>query len=166
MGISPTLYRIWARARYDDIRAVIEARLSRPYLAAAPGKGAAQAVFEHSWGAEAAVAAGEESATTLVDFEKYYECIEIAEVADGARRAGLPLELIVLACHLYVGPRHISVNNIISQAVFPRRSILAGCTWATLLIRAIIIKPVDILMEKIKERVKGWGGDNSYYNIR
>ncbi len=156
VGLSTTVYRLWARARYADIREVIERRLSRPYLAAAPGRGAAQAVFEQSWEAEAAAAIGEQSATTLVDFEKYYECIEISEVAEGARIAGIPLQIVALACHMYLGPRRISVEKVVSAEIFPRRSILAGCTWATLLIRAIVTKPVDKLQELINERTRSW----------
>ncbi len=157
IGISSTLYRLWARARYADIRDTVEKRLRRAYLAAAPGKGAAQAVFEQAWNAEAARTEGEETATTLVDFEKYYECIDVAEIADGAKRIGLPLPVTVLAVHLYLGPRRISVDKTISAALYPSRSILAGCTWATLLIRAIIIKPADALQRIIQEKIKNWG---------
>ncbi len=150
IGISPTLYRLWAKIRYSDIRQTIEERVKRPFLAAAPGRGAAQAVFELAWNDEMAMTMGEMVATTLSDFEKYYESISIAEVAEGARRVGIPLTIVAMACHLYLGPRHISVNQAVSQAIFPRRSILAGCTWATLLIRAIMIKPVERFMEALK----------------
>ncbi len=156
IGVSPTLYRLWAKARYNDIRHIIEQRLNRPYFAAAPGRGATNAAFTHAWEAEAAAANQEETATTLIDFEKYYECISHEELAVGARMIGLPLTVMTMAAHLYLGPRHISVGKMVSNATFPRRSVLAGCTWATLLIRAIMVRPIENLLKKIADEMKGW----------
>ena len=46
IGLATALYRIWAKIRYLDCRAVLEERLKRPFFAAAPGAGAARAAFE------------------------------------------------------------------------------------------------------------------------
>ncbi len=39
VGLGASLYRLWARIRFDDIRDIIEQRIERRYFAAAPGKG-------------------------------------------------------------------------------------------------------------------------------
>ncbi len=73
IGLAAALYRIWARARYADCRIVLETRIDRPFLAAAPGKGAIRAAYNEAWANEAAAARGEETATTIVDLKAFYE---------------------------------------------------------------------------------------------
>ncbi len=135
VGLGTTLYRIWARLRYDHTREIMERRVERPYLPAAPGKGAIRAVLDLALAGEAARAKGHESATTTFDLRQYYEQVDIAEFARGARKFGLPLQIAALLAHLYLGPRRIRVGNAISKVAYPRRSILAGCTFAQLVIR-------------------------------
>jgi hypothetical protein len=156
VGIGASLYRLWARVRFDDVGDAMERRVARPYLPAAPGQGAARAVFDMSLTVEAAAARGQVAATTSYDLKQYYEHISIAEVARGARQFGLPLQVTALLVQLYTGPRRIRVGRAVSAAVYPRRSILAGCTFALLGIRLITIKPVEALMRLIDARIKGW----------
>ncbi len=156
IGLSSSIYRLWARGRYLDCRAVIEARVARPYFAAAPGCGAGKAVFDQTWEAECAHAHGEYVATTIVDFKQYYEHIEVDEVVAGGLRVGLPRAIMLLSAHLYLGPRHIRCGEAVSSALYPRRSVLAGCTWATLIIRIIMAGPTDRFLRMIRERYAEW----------
>ncbi len=156
IGLAAALYRIWARARYADCRIVLETRIERPFLAAAPGKGAVRAAYNESWANEAAAARGEETATTIVDLKAFYEYITLAEITDGAMQFGIPSPILMLASHLYSGPRRIRVGRSYSAQVYPRRSILAGCTWATLFVRLIVVKPIEVLMKRVRERFQGW----------
>ncbi len=156
VGLGSSLYRLWARTRFEDVKATMEARVERPYLPAAPGKGSIRAVFDMSLTVEEARARGRYSATTSYDLRSYYEHITVTELARGARRFGLPLEITALLAHLYVGPRRIRVGSSVSRSVYPRRSILAGCSFALLVIRVIIIGPVEQLLELIDERLKNW----------
>ncbi len=43
-----------------------------------------------------------------------------------------------------------------SRTTYPRRSILAGCTFALLVINLITIVPVERLLRVIGERIKDW----------
>ncbi len=156
IGLATAVYRIWARARYLDCRAIMEARVERPYLAAAPRKGARAAAADQAWGAEAAWAKGETAATTIIDFKTFYEFINAAELADGSKQFGLPSAITSLLAHLYTGPRRIRVDGVVSARSYPRRSVLAGCTWATLIVRLIMIQPAERLLEAIKRRAAGW----------
>ncbi len=130
--------------------------MQRSYLPAAPGRGAVRAVFDMTLQAEAARAKGRVSATTSYDLRQYYEHVDLAELAVGARRFGLPLPIVALLSHLYVGPRRIRVGTAVSRTTYPRRSILAGCTFALLVIRLITIVPVEKLLAVIADRAKGW----------
>ncbi len=156
VGLGASLYRLWAGVRFLDLRAVMESRVERPYLPAAPGKGSVRAVFDMALTAESAKAQGLVTATTSYDLKQYYEQISITELALGARRFGLPVQVTALLAHLYTGPRRIRVRDAVSVARFPRRSILAGCSFALLLIRLITIHPVESMMKVIVERFRGW----------
>ena len=132
------------------------ARLKRPDVAATPGVGAARAAFDASLAGETAVAQGKESACTLADLKLFYEHIEVMEFASGARCLGLPLVIIALTAHLYLGPRCIRVGTAHSRRIFPRRSILAGCTWATVHIRFYIVGPADTFLDVVGPVLREW----------
>ncbi len=157
VGIGAGLYRTWARVRYGDCQATIEKRIDRPFMAAAPGRGAALAAFDLGWQAEEAWAYREKTITTCVDFQAFYEHITLSEVAVGCRRYGLPVEIVTLAAHMYTGPRRIRVQQAVSRPTYPTQSIIAGCTWATLLVRVIIIPPAEELLKIIGDRARSWG---------
>ncbi len=156
VGLGAGLYRLWARARFEDIRVVMEQRVERPFLPAAPGKGSIRAVFDMSLTTEAAKAQGLVAATTSYDLRQYYEHITVAEMARGARTYGLPTQITALLAQLYAGPRRIRAGRSVSVAACPRRSILAGCTLALLMIRLIIITPAEQLIDLINARLKRW----------
>ncbi len=156
IGLATALYRIWSKERFADIRCVMESRVARPYLPAAPGRGAMAAAFELSFDAETAHAKGQAAASTSFDLKQYYEQVSISELARGAKRFGMPRAVTALMIHLYVGPRRIRVGAAFSQAVYPRRSILAGCTFALIAVRLISIGPMEELIRVIKRRLVGW----------
>ncbi len=156
VGQATAMYRVWAKLRFTDIRRILEDRIARAYLPAAPGRGALHAAFDLAFDAEAARAKGNSSASTCLDLKQYYEQIEVLEIAKGCKRHGLPRVIAALAMHTYLGPRRIRVGNAVSRAVFPRRSILAGCTFALILIRLISIDPIDEFLKIIKRRLVGW----------
>ncbi len=156
VGQATAVYRVWAKMRFIDVRRTLEGRIVRPYLPAAPGKGALHAAFDLTFDAEVARSRGRQSASTCFDLKQYYEQVEVEEIARGCKRHGLPRVVAALALHLYLGPRRIRVGSAISGEVFPRRSILAGCTFALILIRLIAIEPIDLLMKAIRSRLIGW----------
>ena len=156
IGLATAIYRIWAKVRYYDCRAIMEARLKRPYFAAAPGVGAAKAAFDATLAGEVAAAEGHESACVLADLKQFYEHVEVPDFALGARNLGLPLEVVALSAHLYLGPRCIRVGNAHSRRMFPRRSILAGCTWATVHVRLFMVKPADMFCRTVREQLQQW----------
>ncbi len=156
IGISGAIYRLWARLRYDDCRDVLEARLDRPWFAAAPGKGAERAALEVSLAAEAASARDLHTASSAVDLKKFYEHITATDFAIGAIQVGIPLPIILLTSHLYTGPRLLRVRQAVADPLFPRRSVVAGCTWATVHVRVMMLLPLDRFQERIKAMAKQW----------
>ncbi len=159
VGQASAVYRIWAKLRFIDVRRTLEERIARPYLPAAPGRGALSAAFDLALDAEVARSRGRQSASTCFDLKQYYEQVEVAEVAKGCKKHGLPRLIAALTLHMYLGPRRIRVGSAISHEVYPRRSILAGCTFALVLIRLIAIEPIDHLMKAVRSRLVGWDAD-------
>ncbi len=157
VGLSPTVYRLWARVRYRDCRAVLEERIERPFLAAAPKRGAVRAAFEAARVTEAAVARDQSAAATLLDVAQYYEYIEPVEYAVSAVNFGLPKVVVALATHLNLAPRRIRVTAAYFVSVLPRRSLVVWCTWATVFIRLIVIPPAEQLLKQIATRLEKWG---------
>ncbi len=143
IGLIVALYRLWARIRYDDIQEALESRLSRGFLTAAPGEGAARAAAVASLTCEAAWGRGDVAATTTADIAKYYEQITFDEVIQGAIAFGIPARIVALALHQYAGPRRVRVAQAHSRAAYPAPSIIPGCTWAAVLIRTIMVGPAE-----------------------
>ncbi len=156
IGLAVALYRIWARLRHNDVKEALEARLSRPYFAAAPGIGAERAAAGAALFCEAARARGQTAAVSTVDISKYYEQVEFTEVADGGVALGVPRAIILLTIHAYCGPRRIRVRGAWSRAVYPRRSIVAGCTWATVHIRTLAIGPTEKFLRAVSDVCRKW----------
>ncbi len=152
IGVAGAIYRLWTKVRYDDIKEQVESRLARPFLSAAPGVGAERAAVEAALFAEVATARGLGSAISIVDMSQYFEQITHSELASGAAAFGLPRQIIALALSLYSGPRRIKVGNAWSKHVYPTRSVLPGCTWAMLLIRAVTIAPAERFVALLNQK--------------
>ncbi len=162
IGLAASLYRLWARVRYSDIRAELEGRMARPELAAAPGRGAAQAAFELALATETATAKEQVAATSMFDIKKYFEYVDIAEYAAPAKKIGLPKQLLSLTSHFYMGPRRIRVSGAYSRAILPSRSIVAGCTWCTVYVRLAVLAPIDGLNKQLKRWARTWGTEHLF----
>ncbi len=156
IGLATMIYRLWAKVRYEQVQATLEQRIERPFLDAAPGKGAARSAFGAAFRAEAAAARKEVAATTMVDIGQFYESVQIADVAAGARVFGMPEAVIMLSAHIYLGPRRIRVGKAISAAAFPTRTVLPGCAWATVHVRLMLVKPVDRFMKHLNVQIADW----------
>ena len=107
IGLIISLVRIWAKGRYADLRETLEERFASPLFAAAPGRSAEQASLEMTLATEAAVGKGEEAASTLADLKQFYENIEVTDYAGGVLQTGVPLLVVALASHFYLGPRRL-----------------------------------------------------------
>ena len=155
IGVATSLYRAWARLRYNDVRDELEMRLSRPFLAAAPQQGAVKAVTDLALRAEMAQLDGLESAATLIDISKYFDTIDLTDVAIAADIFGVPRSVISLCLDFYLAPRRIRVGKAWSAASYPRRSIVPGCTWAMVFIRCIMVGPTERFILELCSLISG-----------
>ncbi len=128
----------------------------RPFFAAAPNREAEKAAFEASLDAEAAAARGLVSAASTVDMHKFYENITVLDFAKGAAEQCVPLVIILLTAHVYTGPRIVRVRRAASEPVYPRKSIIAGCTWATVHVRLMMVGPLDEFIKPLNAMARAW----------
>ncbi len=126
VGVSTALYRLWAKIRYSQCRTILEGRISRPFLTAAPQRGAEKAAFELAYAAEVAMADGDQTATTMVDMAQFFEHVRADEYHRGGRQVGIPQFILSLTTHLYLGPRRIRVKKAYSEELYPVWSVLPG----------------------------------------
>ena len=146
IGLSTAIYRIWSRIRHRECKMAVEQQIDRPFLAAAPSRGALEAAFSTAWCGEFAAAKDLEASCTLVDFKAYFDCIEVEEYAKGAISYGLPMSILCLNAHMYTGPRRIKVDQAVSAQTWPRRSVVPGCTWAMTHVRYHVIDHAEDIL--------------------
>ena len=65
----------------------------------------------------------------------------MTDYAGGALQVGVPLLVVALASHFYLGPRRFRLGSAHSERAFPKRSVLAGCAWAIVFIRCFMLEP-------------------------
>ncbi len=162
IGLATGIYRLWAKLRFFDCRGALEKRLHRPFLTAAPGMCALEGAFQDAWKGELAAAKGMDACGIMVDMKSYYEHIEVKEYAMTALEFGVPPAIVMLTSHLYLGPRRIRVRNAVSARAYPKRSVLPGCTWATVHVRFHVIKPAEQLVHILEHRLAPWASTSAY----
>ncbi len=123
--------------------------------------GAENALFDASLAAEVAEAKGQHTAATTVDIQTFYEHVTISEIAVGALKQGVPLAVVLLTSHLYLGPRLIKVGEAVSEPIHPTRSVVAGCTWATVHVRVMLLPAIDVFMEQVRSMASDWSVTSS-----
>ena len=92
---------------------------------------------------------GIESAAALVDISKFYETLSLEDIAAAADNFGVPRRIISLCIDFCLAPRHIRVSRSWARPLFPQRSIVAGCTWAIVLIRCFMLGPAERFLTEL-----------------
>ena len=65
-------------------------------------------------------------------------------MAEASRRKGFPLIIVRLCLAIYAGPRIISVDGAVTAAFRLGTSIVTGCSFATTLLRVVLIECLDM----------------------
>eukprot|EP00973_Karenia_brevis_P085485 11862009-Karenia_brevis.AAC.1 len=143
IGLLTGLMRLWGKVRREYARAWEEEN-ARPYFWAGRGRPAADSAHQQALKAEIARAKDLASASTLLDMVKCYERIQHHVVAAAAKRTGFNLRIIRLCLAVYAGPRLLSVDGAVTELFRIGTSIVAGCSFATTILRVVLIELMDI----------------------
>ncbi len=148
IGVLPSLYRVWARARRSEADAW-ERDNKRAYWSAAKGNSAVDTVWRQAAKQEAGIACGKEAAGLIYDLESFYELIDRKKLWKRAQKAGFPMPILRMCLGMYAAPRVITMRGRASRQLHPRRGIIAGCPIATTLVMVFCIDPLDRLVAEL-----------------
>eukprot|EP00973_Karenia_brevis_P079843 11079498-Karenia_brevis.AAC.1 len=143
IGLLTGVMRLWGKVRRPYGKEW-EEQHERPYFWAGRGKPAASSAHQQSLRAEVARAKGLESASTLLDMVKCYEKIRHPIVHEAALRMGFPLRIVRVCLAIYAGKRIISVDGAVTQFFKIGTSIVAGCSFATTILRVVLLECLDL----------------------
>ncbi len=147
IGLLPSLYRIWAKVRGNEVRNW-ERKWERRYFAAGPGKSAEGAAWGAALRAEIAAAANADSASVLWDLLKCFEHGKHDLLATEARRMGFPLAIARMSVAMYRAERRLVVDDALSEAIHPTRGFMAGCARALALVKVVMIRRIDAFVAR------------------
>jgi len=142
IGLFNALYRVAMRVRASAILAWEQSHANKSLFG---GKGSAPADLvggSLSIDMDAAKARGLDFAAVLLDVTKCYEYIGHQRLVERAVALEFPADVLGLAIRGYTAPRRVLLGDEVSVSVRATRSIVAGCTAATRLLRVFLIELV------------------------
>ncbi len=144
IGKLAALYRVWTKSR-RPFAEKWEAEHERPFFAAAAGVGPIDAVHRQAMRQEAACAVGGAAVVVLEDMEAFYESIDRSRLLEEAQALGFPTALVRASMAAYAAPRILSLDRVAARELYPRRGIIAGCTFATTFVKVLYLRKFDEL---------------------
>ena len=147
IAIYPGPYRVWSRIRAPLCRQWEDAHPAT-FFAARKGMAAQDTVWAQEATAEAAKADGFVASAALMDMDKYYERFNHGLMIARARRLGFPLAVARIAINTYRGRRVFSANNFVLRQAWARRSMGAGCVFATTWVKVYTFEPTSEWCER------------------
>jgi hypothetical protein len=114
----------------------------RPYMYAAQGRGSVDAVDDQLFEDDYARAEGRKSCSVMIDLSKCYERVGHAVIVKAAVALNYPLRILAVTMALYSGSRRIKLEHAYTAASSCSGH-AAGDTYATFLLRAVVIFIID-----------------------
>ena len=142
IGLFGGVYRAWAKIR-RPLATAWETANYRPWFAAGRFMGAADTVWRQAVRSEGGVASGLSAVTLLWDFHKYYESIDLGRLLQRCACHGFPMAVARLCFSAYSCARHIVLAGYMTSACYASHGIVAGCSFATTLIRVNSLAALD-----------------------
>ena len=146
IGLFVGLVRVWLKLR-RAIAQQWEAQHPRRFFYGDKGKSAVDAAWRQALAAEHASAMGWHAAALFSDLAKAYETIDHDILWAEAQATGFHLGLLHLLLWLYRGCRVVSVGGVCSAPVWATRTVVAGCAFATTLMRIMLLRFGDRLTQ-------------------
>ena len=135
IGLFPAYYRLWSRTVVGQVRDW-EAAIDQPWMAASKGRQPTDSVWRSEVRAEQCKCRGEFAACISMDISAFYEHVSHEKLASFAVGLGFPIGPLRAALRAYKWPRFVQHCRMVGPALSPTRGIVAGCTFATSLVKA------------------------------
>ena len=148
IGLVDGLCRLWERARRDLVREW-RAQNRRSYDFGARGRQSTDAVWTQALYDEAMEQSGMAASTVLYDLVKAFESVPLEHVWGRGLVMGFPPGVLRLALEVCSFARHLTLSGVVAKGVDTLSAILAGTTFATDLLYAVMVGPCDRLGEML-----------------
>ena len=142
IGLLAGPIRWWGRAR-RRVADAWEQAWRRPYFVAAKGFSAEAVTWRVQCRAGAARARGKQAAAFIGDLKKAYELVRHPLLAREAAAVDFCLQLLRVILAVYGGPRRLVVDGAVTRVFRTVRGIIAGCTFATTLLKVFMVRAFD-----------------------
>eukprot|EP00973_Karenia_brevis_P024999 3444700-Karenia_brevis.AAC.1 len=80
----------------------------------------------------------------MLDMVKCYEKIRHSVVEAACRKHGFSAIILRICLAVYAGPRVLSVDGATTLPIKLGTSIVAGCSFATTLLRVVLVEIIDL----------------------
>ena len=87
------------------------------------------------------------TSAVFYDMSSYYDHVCLKVLRTRAQATGFNMMCLTVACNMYRSQRFFTMNGYALASLFPDRSILAGCPWATFLVQVYSYVPVKTFVE-------------------
>ena len=134
--------RVWARLRRPLVQEW-ERSHCREYFWSTQGRSAERCAWHQSAIDEAAGAYGIHTTSFLADVVKCYENVPHDVLLSEAVATEFPLTILRVALLSYTAARRIVRDGAYSMPVHATRTVLAGCTHATALLKCLLMRSLD-----------------------
>ena len=141
IGLFSFYYRVWSAGR-RPYSAEWEAKWDEAFFAAGKGRGPIEVMWKVAARSEAKALQGGVAASLTWDLASFYEYIDHQLLADRAIADDFPLQVLRTALRAYLGPRHITCDGCCHEGLVAIRSIVAGCSQATTLVKVYYRRPL------------------------
>ena len=146
IGLLPSFIRLWMRVRLDVAR-TWQTENDREYFYAGPSKGATVAAWKQAARAElSSYSTSSEYVNNLLDLIKAFDRVPHDFLAQNAHEFRYPIMMLKLSIAAYKLGRVIVVEGICSYIMYAVRGITAGSVLATVELRVLLIKSVDLVI--------------------
>ena len=145
IGLLCGLIRLLGRLRHEEAREW-ERQHHRSFFYGGAGRSCEDAVWAQAFDAEHSKSIGLDSLSSMLDLGKAYERVTHRGLVAACRRHGSPLRRLKLLLSVYGGRRRLCVGRWKTDAIKVGLSIIAGCGFATSLLRVVLLSPLDALL--------------------
>ena len=148
IGLFAGVVRVWTKYLFQKYVTPWSKLHPRTYWYGETGKSCELCVWIQSVLAEYASAKGHTYSALLHDLEKAYENVKHSLLIQEAKRFGFPLRVLQLALMLYRVPRRVVLGGVATALVATEQTIVAGCTFATTLLKLTLMHAVDVVVTR------------------
>ena len=150
IGLFTASLRLWGRLR-RSIADQWEQEHQREYFWGGKGKSVENCVWRQALASEYSNATGKPAASILVDLVKAYEMLKHRMCLVRFLDAEIPFYFARWCLLSYAGPRVLRLGDAYSEPLQLTTSIVAGCSGATTLLRAVLLRTCDAAAHLVRE---------------